>query len=157
MLMHYPAGIRGLSEKTEAEASLTQPVPPRRPMTPGAAPIPPRSPSRSETRQIILLEHGSGATRLNTGKLTDLAYLAAALLANLRTLRIPPSEGRERPSDDWWAEAKATRPEHRAAYAYRDRIRKNWSIMAIIASSTTWNPIRRVDGGSTSSSPTKPP
>jgi hypothetical protein len=56
--------------------------------------------------------------------MTDLADLAAALLANLRTLRIPPSEGRGRPSGDWFARAKAKRAEHRAAYTCRDRLRR---------------------------------
>jgi hypothetical protein len=56
--------------------------------------------------------------------MTDLADLAAALLGNFRTIYVPSPEGLERPSDDWFARAKAKRAEHRAAYAWRDRLRR---------------------------------
>jgi hypothetical protein len=57
--------------------------------------------------------------------MTDLADLAATLLANFRTVRIPSPEGLERPPPaDWWATAKARRAEHRAAYDCRDQIRR---------------------------------
>jgi hypothetical protein len=56
--------------------------------------------------------------------ITDLTALAAALLANFRTVRVPPPDDLQRPSDDWWAAAKARRAEKRAAYACRDRLRR---------------------------------
>jgi len=56
--------------------------------------------------------------------MTDLADLAATLLANFRTVRIPSPEDRERPPADLLARAKARRAESRAAYACRDRIRR---------------------------------
>ena len=45
-----------------------------------------------QSRQSIHLEQGFGATRLNTGTMTDLATLAATLLANFRTVHIPSSK-----------------------------------------------------------------
>jgi hypothetical protein len=62
--------------------------------------------------------------RLNTAMITDLTALAAVLLANFRTVRIPAPDGLQRPSDDWWVTAKALRAEKRAAYACRDRLRR---------------------------------
>ncbi len=56
--------------------------------------------------------------------MTDLAALAATLLANFRTVRIPASERPEGPPTDWWAMAKARRADSRAAYASRDRLRR---------------------------------
>jgi len=54
--------------------------------------------------------------------MTDLATLAATLLANFRTLHIPGSRRGHQPSEDWWAMVKTRRAANRAAYAYRDRI-----------------------------------
>jgi hypothetical protein len=56
--------------------------------------------------------------------MTDLATLAATLLANFRTLHIPGSRRGHQSSGDWWTTAKARRAEHRAAYACRDQIRR---------------------------------
>jgi hypothetical protein len=56
--------------------------------------------------------------------IADLTALAAVLLANFRTVRIPAPDDHQRPSDDWWATAKARRAEKRAAYACRDRLRR---------------------------------
>jgi hypothetical protein len=56
--------------------------------------------------------------------MTDLATLAATLLANFRTVRIPPSQGREEQPTDWWGMAKARRAAHQGAYASRDRLRQ---------------------------------
>jgi hypothetical protein len=55
--------------------------------------------------------------------ITDLTALAAMLLANFRTVRIPAPDDHQCPSDDWWGSAKARRAEKRAAYACRDRLR----------------------------------
>jgi hypothetical protein len=55
--------------------------------------------------------------------MTDLADLAADLLANFHTVRIPASERREDHAD-WWTRAKARQVERRAAYAARDRLRQ---------------------------------
>ena len=56
--------------------------------------------------------------------MSDLADLAASLLANFCTIRILASERPEEQPTDWWAKAKARRAESRAAYAYRDRLRR---------------------------------
>jgi hypothetical protein len=56
--------------------------------------------------------------------MTDLATLAADLLANFRTLRIPTPERLEGPPGDWWAMVKARRGAHRAIHACRDRLRQ---------------------------------
>jgi hypothetical protein len=54
--------------------------------------------------------------------MTDLASLAATLLANFRTVVIPGQKDDPNPSD-WWGAAKVRRAEKRAVYAYRDHIR----------------------------------
>jgi hypothetical protein len=54
--------------------------------------------------------------------MTDLASLAAALLANFRTVVIPGQRDNPDPSD-WWGAVKARRAEKHAVYAYRDHIR----------------------------------
>jgi hypothetical protein len=56
--------------------------------------------------------------------ITDLTALAAVLLANFRTLRILAPDDHQLPPDDWWGSAKARRAEKRAAYACRDRLRR---------------------------------
>jgi hypothetical protein len=56
--------------------------------------------------------------------ITDLTALAAKLLANFRTVRVPTPDDLQCPSDDWWGSAKARRAEKRAAYACRDRLRR---------------------------------
>ena len=55
--------------------------------------------------------------------MTDLASLAAALLANFRTVVIPAQEDDPNPSGDWWGTVKGRQAEKRAVYAYRDHIR----------------------------------
>jgi hypothetical protein len=70
------------------------------------------------------MEHGFEAARLNTSTMTELAGLAEALLANFRTVRIPASETSAPTPEDFWAVVKARRTETRAAYAFRDRIRR---------------------------------
>ena len=82
---------------------------------------PPKAARRPQSRRSIHLEQGFEATRLNTGTMTDLATLAAHLLANFRTVRIPAS-GRQEGHADWWTMVKARGAAHRAAYAYRDRL-----------------------------------
>jgi hypothetical protein len=57
--------------------------------------------------------------------MSDPATLAATLLANFRTVHIPASDRAEGQPTDWWAMAKARRAESRAAYACRDRLRRN--------------------------------
>ena len=78
----------------------------------------------ARTLEFIHLERGFEATRLNTGTMTDLAALADTLLANFRTIRIPSSERLEGQATGWWAMAKTRRAESRAAYEYRDRLRR---------------------------------
>jgi hypothetical protein len=56
--------------------------------------------------------------------MTDLALLAATLLANFRTVRIPAQNDDAPPSGDWWGAVKARRAEKLAVYAYRDHIRR---------------------------------
>jgi hypothetical protein len=72
--------------------------------------------------ESMVLEHGFGATRLNTGTMT----LAATLLANFRTIYFPGSDDRFRPPDathsDWWEAAKARRGEHLAVDTFRQRL-----------------------------------
>ena len=82
---------------------------------------PPKAARRPQSRRSIHLEQGFEATRLNTGTMTDLATLAAHLLANFRTVRIPAS-GRQEGHADWWTMVKARGAANRAAYAYRDRL-----------------------------------
>ena len=84
--------------------------------------------------------------------MTDFATLAASLLANFRTIRIPSSEGLEVPSGDWWAMVKARRLPTGLYMPTASDFARDWSGVAIAASSTVWNPTRRVDGGSTFSS-----
>jgi hypothetical protein len=91
---------------------------------PEARLIRPRSPGRWECRATIHSEQAPEAIRLNTTMMTDLTALAATLLANFRTFRIPAPDDHQRPSDDWWMTAKARRAEKRAAYACRDRLRR---------------------------------
>ena len=55
--------------------------------------------------------------------MTDLAHLAATLLANFRTISIPAKNEEPSPSGDWWGAVKARRAEKREVYAYRDHIR----------------------------------
>jgi hypothetical protein len=54
--------------------------------------------------------------------MTDLATLAATLLANFRTARIPAPVRPEGQPTDWWGRIKARGAANRAAYAYRDRL-----------------------------------
>jgi hypothetical protein len=56
--------------------------------------------------------------------MTDLALLAAMLLSNFRTIRIPAKNEEPSPSGDWWGAARARRADKRAVYAYRDHIRR---------------------------------
>ena len=76
----------------------------------------------------MVLEHGFGAARLNTGTMTDLPTLAATLLANFRTIHFPRSEDRSTPPvpgrPDWFATAKARRAERLAVEAYRRQLRQ---------------------------------
>ena len=111
----------------------------------------------TQTRRSIHLEQGFGANRINTGTMTNLTTLGDTLLANFRTLHIPATErGRSHPAD-CWAMVRARRAEHLAAYARRDQLRR-----ALVQHGyrcfldRTWSLTQRVDGGSTSSSPTLP-
>jgi hypothetical protein len=57
--------------------------------------------------------------------MTDLLTLAATLLANFRTIRLPPDDQPRQPSPsapNWLQLAKARLASRRAAYAARDRI-----------------------------------
>ena len=56
--------------------------------------------------------------------MTDLADLAATLLANFRTVRIAAQNDDPAPSGDWWGAVKARRAEKLAVYAHRDHIRR---------------------------------
>jgi hypothetical protein len=56
--------------------------------------------------------------------ITDLTALAATLLANFRTVRIPAPDDLQRSPDDWWGSVRARRAEKRAAHACRDRLRR---------------------------------
>jgi hypothetical protein len=64
---------------------------------------------------------------LNTGTMTAPSSLAAALLANFRTIRVPAPVARSGRSGstapDWFHVVKARRANRRAADAYRDQIR----------------------------------
>src|SRR5690242_19305070 len=56
---------------------------------------------------------------INTCAMTDIETLADRLLANFRTLRLPPEALPVRPNPeptDWWAMAKARRDEKRVLY-----------------------------------------
>ena len=58
--------------------------------------------------------------------MTDIQALAAALLANFRTIHFQPSEEcfPRAPSHwDWWESAKARRADRQAVYDYRQRLR----------------------------------
>ena len=55
--------------------------------------------------------------------MTDLLTLAAKMLANFRTIRIPSSEDGLQTHSDFWQAAKARMADRRAAYAYRDELR----------------------------------
>jgi hypothetical protein len=70
------------------------------------------------------LEQGFAGIQINTAEMTDLATLAADLLANFRTIRILSSGHPEGRPENWLARAKARRAESLAAYAYRDRLRR---------------------------------
>jgi hypothetical protein len=78
--------------------------------------------------ESMVLGHLSGATRLNTGTMTDLPTLAATLLANFCTIRFPASVDRSAQStpslSDWWTTAKARRAERLAVNAYRHQMRR---------------------------------
>ena len=59
--------------------------------------------------------------------MTDIETLANSLLANFRTIRLPPEALPARPDSeptDWWAMAKAGRDEKRVLYDVRDRLRR---------------------------------
>jgi hypothetical protein len=67
--------------------------------------------------------------------MTDLSTLAATLLANYRTIRVPASGDHSkasedrcgqptRPPPDWFQTVKARRAGRRAAETYRDRLRR---------------------------------
>jgi hypothetical protein len=77
----------------------------------------------------MFLEHRSEAARINTATVTDLSTLAAALLANFCTIRLPASEdglAKSVPTRaNWFQIAKARRAERLAVHAYRDRIRRD--------------------------------
>jgi len=77
---------------------------------------------------IMILEHLSGATRLNTDAMTDLPTLAATLMSNFRTIRFPACVDRSAHStpshSDWWMTAKARRAERLAVNAYRHQMRR---------------------------------
>jgi hypothetical protein len=74
----------------------------------------------------MVLEHGLGGARLNTGTMTDHSDLAATLRANFRTIHFPRTEDSSRPPDDphsdWWEAAKARRAERLAIAAFRQRL-----------------------------------
>jgi hypothetical protein len=56
----------------------------------------------------------------------DTSALAATLLANLRTIRFPPTEEyfpRSPMHWDWWQAAKARRADRQAVFDYRQRLR----------------------------------
>ena len=119
------------------------------------APLTPTGfPSGARTIEFMVLEHGFGAARLNTGTMTDLPTLAATLLANFRTIHFPRSEDRSTPSassrPDWFTTAKARRAERLAVEAYRRQLRQrlhdgHHRFLDHL------EPDPRVDGGSTSS------
>ena len=54
----------------------------------------------------------------------DLPNLAASLLANFRTVRIPSSEHLDDRPGGLVGQGKGKRADHRAAYACRDRLRR---------------------------------
>jgi hypothetical protein len=76
-------------------------------------------------RTIYLEQHFQGV-RLNTAMTHDTSALAAALLANVRTIHFQPSEEclpRAPTHWDWWESAKARRADRQAVYDYRQRLR----------------------------------
>ena len=109
----------------------------RAPLTPDGVP------RTARTIEFIVLERRSGASRLYPGIETDLPTLAAALLANFRTIRFPASEdglAKSVPTRANWSEiAKARRVDRRAVDTYRDRIAGKWSSMVMSGSSTIWS------------------
>jgi len=83
-----------------------------------------RLPTATTDMESMVLEHGFGVTRLNTGTMT----LAATLLANFRTIHFPRSEDRSIPTSttrpDWWAKAKARCADRLAVDTCRQRLRR---------------------------------
>ena len=63
--------------------------------------------------QFIVLEQGFGVLRLNTGTMSDLPTLAATLLANFATVRIPRCESL------WISSVPNPSPKHRYRFLSR--------------------------------------
>ena len=99
---------------------------------------PPKAARRPQSRRSIHLEQGFEATRLNTGTMTDLVTLAAHLLANFRTVRIPAS-GRQEGHADWWTMVRqGVQPTGQHTLIATDFAR-NWWNTAAVFSLTVWN------------------
>jgi hypothetical protein len=91
------------------------------------APLTPTGlPGGARTIEFMVLEHGFGATRINTSTMTHLPTIAAALLANFRTIHFPRPEDLATPSvpsrSDWFATAKACRVERIAVDSYQRQV-----------------------------------
>jgi hypothetical protein len=123
---------------------------------PGATLTRPWPPGRWECRPSIYSERVPVAARLNTAMITDLTALAAVLLANFRSVRIPAPDDHQRPPDDWWGSAKARRAKNGRGKFTATGFAVNWPTTAI-ASWTAWKPILPAGGDSTFSSPMKLP
>jgi hypothetical protein len=83
-------------------------------------------PRAARTMRTIYLGQQFRGVRLNTGTMTDIQALAAALLANFRTIHFQPSEEcfpRAPTHWDWWESAKVRRADRQAVYHYRQRLR----------------------------------
>jgi hypothetical protein len=83
----------------------------------------------------------------------DLAYLAANLLANFHTVRLPASERREDHADWSGLGQRLGRPRAGPHTLRATDCAPSLSSATIIVFCTIWNPTRTVDGGSTSLPP----
>ena len=111
---------------TTPVSSETLPDRPRRLGRFQASLTPDGIPRAARTMRTIYLGQQFRGVRLNTGTMTDIQALAAALLANFRTIHFQPSEEcfpRSQAHWDWWQAAKVRRADRQAVYDYRQRLR----------------------------------
>ena len=93
--------------------------PQRRPSQSRGATEPGNATTAVRTMQFIVLEQGFEGTRLNTGAMTDLPTLAAILLANFATVRIPRCESL------WISSVPDPSPKHRYRLLSRALVGEN--------------------------------
>ena len=114
----------------ERISPLSSENPPKAPRRLGPFPgiiDPRRYPTAARTMRTIYLGQQFRGVRLNTGTMTDIQALAAALLANFWTIDFQPSEEcfpRSATHWDWWQAAKARRADRQRVNDYRQRLRQ---------------------------------